>query len=219
MKKSALVFNYLSIVFILAVAVVTSAWADDCVIKQNDNLSTYVFDNQELNVNTSVPPDSLITFPIVGEINVLGLTTNQLAATLMEKLSYYLKDPKVSVFVTAYNPLNVYLLGAFRNPGAIPYKPGDRLTDYISEAGGFAPKANLKKCWIYPLNRQEDKREINLEELLEDTENEIAIDLQPFDTVYIPEKSGFLFTDWRDIADAVSIAVGLLTLYIVLQRE
>ena len=220
MNRNRQIFFAVFFIVSLNLVFTLNASGDEYIIKQNDVLKTYVFDNPDLNVNTNVPPDGVITFPLVGEINVLGMSSQQLSEILQERLEYYLIDPKVSVFVTAYNPLNVYLLGAFKQAGALTYKPGNRLTDYISEAGGFLSNADLKNCYIYPLNREEEKREINLKELLEESEGgDIDIELEPFDTVYLPEKSGFLFTEWRDVADAVNIVVGLLTLYIVLSRE
>ena len=213
-------FRFLIPFLTLAIAlfvIAPTASADEYVIKQSDGLKTYIFDNPDLNINTEVPPDGIITFPLVGEINVLGMSSKALSLALQDKLQYYLKDPKVSVFVTAYNPLNVYLLGAFKTPGAIGYKSGSRLTDYITEVGGFLSDADMKHCYIYPLDRSKPRQEFNLKKLLQES-NTIDIILEPFDTVYLPQKSGFLFSEWRDVADAVSIAVGLLTLYLIISR-
>jgi polysaccharide export outer membrane protein len=155
----------------------------------------------------------------VGEINVLGITANQLAKILESKLSFYIIEPKVNVFVTAYNPLKVYVLGAVTNPGALDYKPGDRLTDYITEAGGFNQTADLKKCYIYPKDSTQKETKVNLKKILDKDNPDLDIELKPFDTVYLKQKSGFIFSEWRDIADALSIIVGLFTLYLVISNQ
>lgn len=218
MKKFPKLFIAILAVSISLLPFSAISFGDEYVIKPNDNLRTYVFDNPDLSVNTDVPPDGIISFPLVGEVNVLGMTTNQLAKLLEDKIKYYLMEPKVSVFVTVYNPLKVYILGALRTPGAYDYKPGSRLTDYLTEAGGFYDNANLKECYIYPLDKDKPRIKLNLKELLEKPESELDIELHPFDTVYLKEKSGFLFTEWRDVADAMSIILGIATLYIVISR-
>jgi len=189
------------------------------IIKPNDNLSTYVFANPELNVQTIVPPDGQINFPLVGEVDVTGITAEQLSRILYEKLQYYLIDPKVSIFVTAYNPLKVYILGSVRVSGAYAYKPGQRLTDYLTEAGGFDEKANMKSCMVYPADKEAEVRVFDLKKLLEQSKTDLDIELKPFDTVYVKRKSGFIFSEWRDIADALSIVVGLFTLYFVISTR
>ena len=194
----------------------TFAWEYE--IKPNDIIKTSVFDNSDLNVNFTVPPDGLVSFPLVGEIPVLGKTSRQLEIILAEKLAYYLKEPKVTVQITAYNPLKIYILGSVREPGAYDYKPENRLTDYLSEAGGFDPlRANLKHCYIFPADKS-DKIELNLKKLFRSDSLDIEYELKPFDTIYLEAYSGFVFTEWRNIAEALNIIVGMFTLYIVLQR-
>jgi protein involved in polysaccharide export with SLBB domain len=224
------------ILIIFPIFAVTSASAQtsgDYVIKQNDELRTYVFANPELNINTTVPPDGILNFPLVGEICVIGITSDQLARILQEKISHFLIDPKISVFITAYNPLKVYILGAVNVPGSYDYKPGSRLTDYLADAGGFSDRADLKHCYIYALHELKPRADINLKKALEaqeakkknkkkkNVEADLSLDIviEPFDTIYMKEESGFLFTEWRDVADAINIIVGLFTLYIVMSRS
>jgi len=217
MKKFARVFFPL---FLILVVNISSAQAQaDYYIKPNDHLTTYVFENPELSIQAEVPPDGIINFPLVGELNVLGLTSEMLIKTLRDKLGYYLIDPKVSVFVTAYNPLKVYILGSVRQPSAYNYQPGQRLTDYLTIAGGFDEKANMKRCYVYSANKEEEVRVFDLKQLLEQRKSDLDIELQPFDTVYVKKKSGFWFSEWRDVADALNIIVGLFTLYFVISSR
>ena len=204
--------------FILILSVSTVSFSDDYIINPSDILRTYIFDNPDININTTVPPDGIINFPLVGELNVLGLSANKLSKLLEQKLGYYIANPKVSVFVTAYNPLNVYFIGALRNPGSYGYKSGNRLTDYIADAGGFGLDADLKICYIYSHGENTPVKIINLKDILETPESSLNIPLQPFDTVYLKKKSGFLFSEWRDVADAMTIVVGVFTLYVIINK-
>ena len=218
MKKSSTLSAALTI-FILVCCVSSARSASGYEIKPSDDLKTYVYGNPDLNVSTIVPPDGKMTFPLVGEVSVLGITGEQLGTLLQEKLAYYIVDPKVSVFVTAYNPLKIYVLGSVRNPGAYTFKPGQRLTDYLAEAGSFDDRVDMKKCFVYSATEGQEVKIFDLEVLLENNKTELDIVLEPFDTVYIKKKSGFIFTEWRDIADALNIIVGLSTLYFVISTR
>ena len=218
MKKSltiCLVLTALTVVSLVNCAYSSSGYR----IKPNDQIKTYVFDNPDLNVVAVVPPDGKMTFPLVGEIDVLDLTNEQLGAKLREKISYYIVNPEISVFVTAYNPMKIYILGAVRTPGAYDYKPGSRLTDYLAEAGSFDDRVDMKKCYVYSVNEDTEARIFDMEKLLVNNKTDLDIELEPFDTVYVKKKSGFVFSEWRDIADALSIIVGLFTLYFVISTK
>lgn len=219
--KNSLTLSAALAIFILVCGANTAISDSDSGygIKPNDGLKTYVFGNPDLNVNTVVPPDGMMTFPLVGEVSVLGITGEQLGLLLMEKLAYYIVDPKVNVFVTAYNPLKVYILGSVRNPGAYTFKPGQRLTDYLAEAGSFDERVDMKKCYVYSAIEGQEAKVFDLKVLLESNKTGLDIELEPFDTVYIKKKSGFIFTEWRDVADALNIIVGLSTLYFVISTR
>lgn len=217
MKRSGSLVFFLIVIFIIF-SFTTESFSDEYVISPSDALRTYIFGNPDININTTVPPDGIISFPLVGEINVLGLSANKLTKLLEEKLSYYIANPKVNVFVTAFNPLNVYMLGAVRNPGSYGYKSGNRLTDYIADAGGFGPDSDLEICYIYPQDESQPKKIINLKDVLENPNSSLNIPLLPFDTVYLKKKSGFYFSEWRDVADAMNIVVGVFTLYVIISR-
>lgn len=218
MKKCSTLYAALTI-FILVCSVNSASSDSGYGIKPSDDLRTYVYGNPDLNVNAIVPPDGMMTFPLVGEIKVLDLTSEQLGSLLQEKLAYYIVDPKVNVFVTAFNPLKIYIHGSVRSPGAYTFKPGQRLTDYLAEAGSFDDRVDMKKCYVYSAIEGREAKIFDLEVLLESTKTELDIVLEPFDTVYVKKKSGFIFSEWRDVADALNIIVGLSTLYFVISTR
>jgi polysaccharide export outer membrane protein len=58
-----------------------------------------------------------ITMPVLGDINVAGLTTEQVKLALMEKLKDYLKDAVVTVTLTNFK---VTVIGEVNKPVVIP---------------------------------------------------------------------------------------------------
>ena len=64
------------------------------------------------------------------------LTTEEAAQLIQKRLSAYLKDPYVSLFVTEYASQGASLLGEVAKPGVYPVLGEQHLFDLISAAGG-----------------------------------------------------------------------------------
>lgn len=187
-------------------------------IKPGDQLSIYVHDNQDLTMIAPVLPDGTISYPLVGNLYVQGLTTAGLQNVLTEKLRDYLQSPVVVVSISSQTSYKVYIMGAVRNAGALPYEEDLRLTDYIALAGGNDSDANLKKCYIFSKGEKTPHRIINLEKIFEEDDQELNITLNPDDTVILGQRSGFSVTEWFQVAQIFSIMVASGTLYLIMTR-
>lgn len=106
-----------------------------------DLLQFQVFDIEELNVTARVRPDGYISLPLIGEVQVADLQEEQIQKIVAQKLTEYVHNPQVSVFVTEYAAHKVSVIGEVNVPGRYALK-SDRanIIDMISEAGG---KKNL----------------------------------------------------------------------------
>lgn len=88
-----------------------------------------------------------ISFPILGEIRVKGMTVGALEETITNGLKgRYLLDPKVTVMLEEYR--NFYVNGYVEKPGGYPYTPGLTVRKAISIAGGFKERAAKEKLSI-----------------------------------------------------------------------
>ena len=68
----------------------------------------------------TVDAEGNLYYPYVGVIHVAGLTTDQIRALLIQKLSVYLKDPQLNVMVLEFNSQKVDITGGVRIPAVIP---------------------------------------------------------------------------------------------------
>ncbi len=187
-------------------------------IQPGDQLSIYVHENQDLTMVAPVLPDGTISYPLVGNLYVEGLTTAGLQDILTEKLRSFLQSPVVVVSISSQASYKVYIMGEVRTPGALTYQEDLRLTDYIALAGGTGPEANLKKCYIFSKGSDTPHRTINLMEIIEDDKQELNITLNPDDTIVIGRRSGFIITQWVEIAQIFSIMVASATLYVIFNK-
>ncbi|MGE3452721.1 MAG: polysaccharide biosynthesis/export family protein [Burkholderiales bacterium] len=85
-----------------------------------------------------------ISFPILGEIRVKGLTVGALEEAITRGLKgRYLLDPKVTVMLEEYR--NFFVNGHVEKPGGYPFIPGLTVRKAISLAGGFKERAARDK--------------------------------------------------------------------------
>ena len=61
-----------------------------------------------------------IYYPYVGEVQVVGLTTNEIRRLLTKKLSAFIKMPQIDVSVEQFNSHRATLIGSVGSPGQIP---------------------------------------------------------------------------------------------------
>jgi polysaccharide biosynthesis/export protein VpsN len=88
-----------------------------------------------------------ISFPILGEIRVKGMTVGTLEETITKGLKgRYLLDPQVTVMIEEYR--NFFVNGHVEKPGGYPYMPGLTVRKAISIAGGFKERAARDKLNI-----------------------------------------------------------------------
>lgn len=88
-----------------------------------------------------------ISFPILGEIRVKGLTVGELDDLITKGLKgRYLVDPEVTVSIDEYR--NFFVNGHVEKPGGYPFMPGLTVRKAISIAGGFRERAARDKLNI-----------------------------------------------------------------------
>lgn len=89
-----------------------------------------------------ISPRDTITLPLVGMMEVGGMNEQELTAALRVRLSKYMHDPPVSLFVKHYGSREVAVIGAVEKPGLYTLSSGsDTLLDMLSKAGGAAKDA------------------------------------------------------------------------------
>jgi polysaccharide export outer membrane protein len=158
---------------------------DAYLIHGGDELNVIVYGEKDLTQTVTVLPSGTISFPLVGEIKLGGLTPTQAAGTLATSLKKFVRDPQVSVVVAKEGPLEVLVLGNVLKPGKYELPSRSRLTDAIASAGGLGvtdgnfPDARMA-------NARGDVQQISLQKLLHDGDTSQNLPLADEMTVYVP---------------------------------
>jgi polysaccharide biosynthesis/export protein len=112
------------------------------LIGPGDAVRVTVFQNPDLTTETRVAGRGTITFPLVGDVSVTGLTPSQAASRITEALKQgkFIQNPQVNVAVTQVRSRQVSILGEVAKPGRYPLDDFNiRLTDILAVAGGVTP--------------------------------------------------------------------------------
>lgn len=111
-------------------------------IGPGDELELNVFDVPELNITTTVRQSGFLSLPLVGAVKASGLTEGELVEELRKRLTAFVRNPQVSVFITQYGSQRVAVMGAVRQPGNIPLRKGSNsILELIAQAGGVTERS------------------------------------------------------------------------------
>lgn len=117
------------------------------VLGEGDSIRITVFQNPDLTTETRISENGTITFPLVGEVSLAGLTTARAEARIAEQLvkGKFLVRPQVSVNLVQVRSRQVSVLGQVARPGRYPLEDtNSHLTDILALAGGVGPTGDDK---------------------------------------------------------------------------
>lgn len=188
MKKREVILIGLSIILIVSFLSAQGIEKTDYKIGPKDLLEISVFGLDELNRTERVSEEGKITLPLLGEIEVNGLTKGELENKISQLLEEkYLQDPQVSVFIAEYQSKMVSVLGAILTPGRHELLGRQTVLDIIAKAGGLTSEAGDE---IYVMRRRADGSnssiKILIDELILNGKAELNIPLEADDVINIP---------------------------------
>jgi polysaccharide export outer membrane protein len=124
--------------------------ADQYTLGAGDMIEITVFGQEDLTVETRLSNTGTISYPFMGDIELVGLTLNQVEQLIDDGLrGDYLVNPSVSVSVIEYRPF--FIDGEVNKPGGYPYQPGLTINKAAALAGGFTERAAKDKVTIVRL--------------------------------------------------------------------
>ena len=150
-----------------------------------DELMISVWREPELSTQVVVRPDGKITLPLLNDVEVVGLRTEELQDVLTEKFKPFVNTPQVTIIVRGIRSRKVNLIGQVSRQGAFDLNDNKTILDLIAQAGGLSPFAKSGSIYIL--------REVGGKKIRIDFNYKKAISgkgpnpvLQPGDLVVVP---------------------------------
>jgi polysaccharide biosynthesis/export protein len=91
----------------------------DYILGIGDQLEITVFDYAEFTGSREVLPDGSIIMPMIGQVDAVNKTTEELERDLTERLQTLLVNPVVTVNLQSLRPVIVNVAGEVQRPGSI----------------------------------------------------------------------------------------------------
>ena len=208
------------------------------ILGPGDQISIQALHVEEI-TDKPVPIDMSgeIRVPVVGRIQVAGLTTAQVEVEIAKRLKSYLLHPDVSVSIAEFRSQPVSVLGAVKTPGVQQVQGGKTLFEMLSLAGGLDTNAGsvlrltrrLEWGRIPLANATDDQTgqfsvaEVSLKSIFDAQNPAENILVRPYDVITVPradtiyvigevlKSGGFVVSDMTEVTvlQALSMAGGL----------
>jgi len=156
-------------------------------IGPGDLLKITVWKEDGMDQETLVKPDGGITFPLAGDIQASGLTTQQLTDVITTRLKRYIPNPVVTASVIQSVSNKVYVIGKVNRPGEYKATNYMDVLQALSMAGGLTPYADSDEIKI--IRQHNGKKEVfsfDYDEVISGERLDMNIKLEAGDTVAVP---------------------------------
>ena len=122
----------------------------DYRIGPDDLIEIQVFGVDQLSRTVRVNSRGQVSLPLVGLLQVGGLTGQEAETLLAQKLAEnYLQNPQVSLFIREYTSQRVTVEGAVNKPGVYPLRGPTTLLTTLALAGGQASLSDMNEVMLF----------------------------------------------------------------------
>jgi polysaccharide export outer membrane protein len=160
------------------------------VLLPGDMVHIKVFQEDDLESQLRIAKDGTITFPLLGQVRIGGMTVAQAADTLATRLrDGYLVSPQVSITIVSYSARRFVVLGQVQKPGSyeLPTEQTITLLEAIAMAGGYTRIADPGKVMVRRTDATGERvYRINAKQMARDGSVE-QFEIRPNDTITVSE--------------------------------
>jgi len=161
--------------------------ASDAPIGPRDFIEVKVFQDPNLYTKMTVTDDGRIAMPLIGKVDVSGLTPTEVETRIKGLLEKFIKNPDVSVTVLEAGSKPISVIGAVSRPGRIGITGNINLIQAITQAGGLA---NGYGRTLYILrtatNGLTEQIGIDIDDLMVNGNPDLNLPLRPNDVINVP---------------------------------
>ena len=122
----------------------------DYRIGTEDLLEVQVFGVDQLGRTVRVNSMGFISLPLIGNVEVGGLTAQEAEGAIASRLSEaYLQNPQVSLFIKELTTQRVTVEGAVNKPGISPLRGQSTLLRTLAMAGGQSSLSDMSEVMLF----------------------------------------------------------------------
>jgi polysaccharide export outer membrane protein len=160
----------------------------DYIIGPSDVLAINVWKDSELTRTVTVRPDGKISLPLIGELEVSGLTALSVQRLIAQRLTEYVSNPQVAVIVQEVKSQTYIIVGKVAKPGAYELGKPTTVLEAIAVAGGFLDFAKVSKVSIIRRRGGGSSETLHFDykKVIKGRNPEQNVELKSGDTILVP---------------------------------
>ena len=159
--------------------------ADDAsyLLGAGDMLKITVYNNADLSLETKVSEAGTISYPLIGDVQVVGLSVSAAEKKLAKLLDTggFVKKPQINILVTLYQSKMISVLGSVLKPGRYSLDRATNLADMLALVGG----ATADGSDLVTIIGKKGKNEYDLHNIVDKGESAQNIPLEGGEIVYV----------------------------------
>ena len=128
-----------------------AAAAPGGVLRASDRIFLLVRGQEAITGELQIRADGSVVGPVLGKVEIAGLSPASAAARIAEKLRGAVVNPEVTVAIVATSPSKVSVVGEVAHPGKYDIADGEGVLESLARAGGITEFAD--RDGIYVLRR------------------------------------------------------------------
>ena len=151
-----------------------------------------IFRVSQYSGESEVLVDGTLNLPLVGSVDVAGLTIEETTELLSRQYGQYLRRPLITLSVLNRRPLQVGISGEINSPGSYTLTQtgtqAPRLSQLLEQAGGINQIADIRQVQVQRRGRDGNQQTftIDLWQLLETGNSQYDISLRDGDSIFVP---------------------------------
>ncbi|MBS1142143.1 MAG: polysaccharide export protein EpsE [Proteobacteria bacterium] len=154
-----------------------------------DAIKISVFQNPDLTVETRVAESGAVTYPLIGAVQLGGLSIAEAEQAIAGKLREggFVQRPQVNILLMQVKSNQVSVLGMVNRPGRYPIEIGDtRLSDMLATAGGAIPSGGADVIVLSGVREGKPfRKEIDIPGMFLTGNTELDIPVAGGDIIYV----------------------------------
>lgn len=160
----------------------------DYPLGAGDTIRIQVFQNPDLTIETRVSELGSITYPLIGAVELGGLSVAAAEKKIANALQSggFIQKPQVNIALVQIRGNQISVLGQVARPGRFPLETvNTRLSDMLANAGGATPTGDDIVILTGVRNGQPFRKEIDIPQLFLAANTADNVLLQGGDTIYV----------------------------------
>jgi len=155
----------------------------------NDVIEITVMRHPEVSGQFPINAEGKIQYNFVGDVVVSGITKEDAAKVIADRLAEYIVNPEVTIKIIAYNSKVIYVFGEVGAPGKV-FMRGDTITirEALVQSGLPQLTGVLKKSWLITPSEsgKVEKKPVNVYALMYEVDLRQNLVMNPGDVLFIP---------------------------------